>query len=204
MGIKHKISKISGEKGYASEWSDDHKIDGDIDFAGHSGFNIGEPINISDIATKNYVDSHIGVGGIKLISLNDPGPYGKTAAWNVPVKNSESIIKEWIFSGLPLDSIPIGIKITCDYTISGMSTSYQNYIGISAGSNISVSWNGSSNLDASNVMINVNRGSGSFNFYWTPVNVFQSTSYGISIRCISGTSGNTITISNISINFYYL
>jgi hypothetical protein len=32
MGIKHKAVKQSGERGYASEWNDDHIIDGDVDF----------------------------------------------------------------------------------------------------------------------------------------------------------------------------
>jgi len=32
MGIKHKAVKQSGERGYATEWNDDHIIDGDVDF----------------------------------------------------------------------------------------------------------------------------------------------------------------------------
>jgi hypothetical protein len=32
MGIKHKAVKQSGERGYATEWNDDHVIDGDVDF----------------------------------------------------------------------------------------------------------------------------------------------------------------------------
>jgi len=59
MAIKHKIVKASGESGYATEWNDEHKIDSDIDFVGHSGVNLGEPIASSDIATKNYVDSQV-------------------------------------------------------------------------------------------------------------------------------------------------
>ncbi len=61
MGIKHKTPKVSGEKGFAAEWNDEHKIDSDVDFAGHSGVNLGEPISPNDIATKNYVDSRAGV-----------------------------------------------------------------------------------------------------------------------------------------------
>jgi len=60
MGIKHKTVKASGEQGYATEWNEEHIIDSDIDFAGFSGVNVGEPINPSDIATKNYVDNLIG------------------------------------------------------------------------------------------------------------------------------------------------
>lgn len=66
MGIKHKTPKVSGEKGFATEWNDEHKIDSDVDFAGHSGVNLGEPISPTDIATKNYVDVQGVVGeGIK-------------------------------------------------------------------------------------------------------------------------------------------
>ena len=36
MGIKHKDVKASGDKGFATEWNDDHVIDGDVDFAGHA------------------------------------------------------------------------------------------------------------------------------------------------------------------------
>ena len=61
MGIKHKTPKASGQEGFATEWNDEHKIDSDVDFAGHSGVNVGEPISPSDIATKNYVDAHGGV-----------------------------------------------------------------------------------------------------------------------------------------------
>lgn len=63
MGIRHSATKAPDEKGYATEWNDDHVINSDINFAGHSGTNVGEPINASDIATKNYVD---GTGGIYL------------------------------------------------------------------------------------------------------------------------------------------
>ena len=59
MGIKHRTTKRTGEKGYASEWNEDHIIDSDINFQGYSGINVGEPINPSDIATKAYVDSKI-------------------------------------------------------------------------------------------------------------------------------------------------
>lgn len=31
MGIKHRATKQKGEKGFASEWNDDHVIDGDVD-----------------------------------------------------------------------------------------------------------------------------------------------------------------------------
>ncbi len=64
MAIKHKAVKASNEEGYASEWNDEHKIDSDLDFAGHSGVNLGEPINPSDIATKNYVDGRSGGAGL--------------------------------------------------------------------------------------------------------------------------------------------
>lgn len=57
MGIKHKTPKVSGEEGFAAEWNDEHIIDSDINFNLFSGINVGEPINPSDIATKNYVDS---------------------------------------------------------------------------------------------------------------------------------------------------
>jgi len=33
MGIKHIVTKSHGDRGYASEWNDDHIIDSDIDFA---------------------------------------------------------------------------------------------------------------------------------------------------------------------------
>ena len=66
MGIKHSATKSSGESGYAIEWNDEHKIDSDINFAGHSGINLGEPIFPSDIATKNYVDGMAGVSGMKI------------------------------------------------------------------------------------------------------------------------------------------
>ena len=35
MGIKHKQTKIDGQKGYASEWNDNHEIDGDVDFVNY-------------------------------------------------------------------------------------------------------------------------------------------------------------------------
>ncbi len=63
MGIKHKTPKAPGEEGFAAEWNDEHLIDSDINFNFFSGINVGEPINPSDIATKNYVDTQ-GVGGI--------------------------------------------------------------------------------------------------------------------------------------------
>ncbi len=62
MGIKHKATKTPNEEGHASEWNDEHKIDSDVNYAGHSGVNLGEPISPSDIATKNYVD--VQAGGI--------------------------------------------------------------------------------------------------------------------------------------------
>ena len=57
MGIKHSVTKATNEKGYATEWNADHTITSDIPFNGHSGTGVGEQINPSDIATKNYVDS---------------------------------------------------------------------------------------------------------------------------------------------------
>lgn len=63
MGIKHKTPKVSGEKGFAAEWNDEHLIDSDINFNSFSGINLGEPINPADIATKNYVDSISGISG---------------------------------------------------------------------------------------------------------------------------------------------
>ncbi len=39
MGIKHSVTKTSGERGYASEWNDDHVIDGNVDFAQHQFLN---------------------------------------------------------------------------------------------------------------------------------------------------------------------
>lgn len=39
MGIKHKATKISGGRGYASEWNDDHKIDSDYDCEKHQALN---------------------------------------------------------------------------------------------------------------------------------------------------------------------
>ncbi len=56
MGIKHSVTKTSGEEGYASEWNEEHIIDSDINFNGFSGTNIREPVNNSDIATKYYTD----------------------------------------------------------------------------------------------------------------------------------------------------
>jgi hypothetical protein len=40
MGIKHKAVKQSGERGYASEWNDDHIVDGDVDFKKHKIINL--------------------------------------------------------------------------------------------------------------------------------------------------------------------
>jgi len=71
MGIKHSVVKASNEAGYSYEWNDEHIIDGDIDFNGFSGINLGEPINPSDVATKNYVDTQAG------------GPTG-TFYWSCP------------------------------------------------------------------------------------------------------------------------
>ncbi|GAH17959.1 unnamed protein product, partial [marine sediment metagenome] len=60
MGIKHKAVKAIGEEGHSTEWNDEHKIDSDVNFAGYSGVNVGEPAAPSDIATKNYVDVQAG------------------------------------------------------------------------------------------------------------------------------------------------
>lgn len=35
MGIKHSVTKVSGETGYATEWNADHVIDGDVECAQH-------------------------------------------------------------------------------------------------------------------------------------------------------------------------
>lgn len=40
MGIKHKAVKRHGERGYASEWNDDHIIDGNVDFEKHQAKNL--------------------------------------------------------------------------------------------------------------------------------------------------------------------
>jgi hypothetical protein len=40
MGIKHKAVKQSGERGYATEWNDDHVIDGDVDFKKYKIINL--------------------------------------------------------------------------------------------------------------------------------------------------------------------
>lgn len=39
MGIKHKAVKAHGDKGLHSEWNDDHKIDGDVNFEKHESKN---------------------------------------------------------------------------------------------------------------------------------------------------------------------
>jgi len=39
MGIKHSVTKTSEEKGYASEWNDNHIIDGDIDLGQYEFLN---------------------------------------------------------------------------------------------------------------------------------------------------------------------
>ena len=39
MAIKHEDVKITGQRGYASEWNKDHVIDGDVDFDGHAILN---------------------------------------------------------------------------------------------------------------------------------------------------------------------
>jgi len=74
MGIKHKVVKAPNEQGLSSEWNDNHKIDSDVEFAGHSGINLGEPISPSDIATKNYVDTK--VGGSMTFQFNGTGSAG--------------------------------------------------------------------------------------------------------------------------------
>lgn len=71
MAIKHKRIVGSGDEGHAVDWNDEHKIDSDVNFSGHSGINLGEPINSSDIATKNYVDKMS--GGARLLA------YGQTS-----------------------------------------------------------------------------------------------------------------------------
>ena len=40
MGIKHKAVKASRDKGLASEWNDDHEIDGDVNFEQHEAQNM--------------------------------------------------------------------------------------------------------------------------------------------------------------------
>jgi hypothetical protein len=40
MAIKHVAVKASGEAGYASEWNDDHVIDGDVDFLQYQAVNL--------------------------------------------------------------------------------------------------------------------------------------------------------------------
>jgi len=64
MGIKHSATKSSGQAGYATEWNAEHVITSDVNFAGHSGINLGEPISPNDIATKNYVDAKPSEGGL--------------------------------------------------------------------------------------------------------------------------------------------
>lgn len=45
MGIKHSVTKASGEEGYASEWNDEHIIDSDLDMNGYGLFNTAFVVN---------------------------------------------------------------------------------------------------------------------------------------------------------------
>ncbi len=92
MGIKHKRIVGSGEEGMAIDWNDEHKIDSDVNFAGHSGINLGEPVSPSDIATKNYVD--VQAGGIadyatRSFSTSNPADgWGNNTITNISVSVS--------------------------------------------------------------------------------------------------------------------
>lgn len=59
MGIKHSATKASNQKGYASEWNAEHILDSNLDIKPYRVAG-GEPVNTSDYATKNYVDSQGG------------------------------------------------------------------------------------------------------------------------------------------------
>jgi hypothetical protein len=59
MGIKHSVTKSTGQKGYASEWNADHVIDGDVDANGKKITNLGTPTENTDAATKKYVDDKV-------------------------------------------------------------------------------------------------------------------------------------------------
>ena len=92
MGIKHKAVKAASEPGYASEWNDEHVVNSDIDFEGYSGTNVGEPIDASDIATKNYVDGlSSGGGGMKLVVF-DSSEHISTFNFNIPANTLNSFI----------------------------------------------------------------------------------------------------------------
>lgn len=40
MGIKHSVPKVSGDRGFATEWNADHVIDGNVDFAHRQPLNL--------------------------------------------------------------------------------------------------------------------------------------------------------------------
>ena len=88
MGIKHTATKVSGESGYAIEWNDEHIIDSDLDFNFFSGINVGEPINPSDIATKNYVDENI--------PPSIMSPIGSMVAWLKNLAGTPSLPTGWV------------------------------------------------------------------------------------------------------------
>lgn len=61
MAIKHEDVKISGDRGFASDWNKDHIIDGNVNFTAHKATNLTDPTEDQDASTKKYVDDRIAI-----------------------------------------------------------------------------------------------------------------------------------------------
>lgn len=108
-GINHADSKVSGNKGYASEWNKDHNITDDVNWNNKKITNLADPTANQEAATKKYVDDippglwevdgtetqlktadEIDMRSKKILNLTDP------------VANQDAATKKYVDDNIPL------------------------------------------------------------------------------------------------------
>jgi hypothetical protein len=106
MAIKHSVVKASRDKGYASEWNDDHIIDGNVDFDQHQALyfvpHSGTSFPAAPVIGQQYYRTDLlkfyiwdGVGWAELTQNVSP-PVGSVQAWLKNYTNTPVLPTGWV------------------------------------------------------------------------------------------------------------
>ncbi len=149
MGIKHSVTKSSGEKGYAVEWNEEHVIDSDINMGGYGLFNTRLLVNDFGsllVSADQYlelsgalgiiVDNEVNMSGQKITNLANP-----TSTQDAATKN---YVDSQVGGGISYNHRTFTILSPADNW--GNNTGTNISVGVSSGQKVLIMSSGSLNV----------------------------------------------------------